>query len=162
MGSEAKKSTWPIWVLVVAGVVIIGFAMIQNNAGKDAVSVDSLGNSQPGALASYSIDPTGTKASEVLEDPVSSPAIVASPEAGNQVMYAIQLYSFRDQNRADAMSKELNTGGIPAYVQMSDLGDKGIWYRVRTGAFDAPEKAQAMLAEIRKIHKESILVKDKK
>ncbi len=161
MGSGTKNA-WPIWTLVIAGIVIIVFAVTQNKTANDSVAVDDLIRSQPGALSSYSVNSAGSKAAEVLEDPVSSPAIVATPESGNQVMYAIQLYSFRDQTRADTMTKQLNEGGIPAYVQMSDLGDKGVWYRVRSGAFDAPEKAQAMLSEIRKLHKESIVVKDKK
>lgn len=160
MGSGTMKNAWPIWTLIIAGIVIIVFAVMQNKAANDAVAVDNLVKSQPAALSSYSA--TGSKAAEVTEDPVSSPAIVASPEPGNQVVYAIQLYSFRDQTKADAISKELNASGIPAYVQMSDLGDKGVWYRVRTGAFDAPEKAQAMLTEIRKLHKDSIVVKEKK
>lgn len=162
MGSGKTKSAWPIWALVIAGVLIIALAISQNKAEKDAVAVEDLVKSQPSALASYSVDPSGSKAATATEDPVSSPAIVASPESGDQVMYAVQLYSFRDQNKADAATKALNASGISAYIQMSDLGDKGVWYRVRTGSFDAPEKAQAMLAEIRKLHKESIVVKDKK
>ncbi|MBL8013404.1 MAG: SPOR domain-containing protein [Candidatus Omnitrophica bacterium] len=162
MGSGTKKNVWPIGILIIAGVFIIGFAMMQNKAANDAVAVDSLAKTHPVALSSYSVSDSGSKAGEATEDPVTSPAIVATPEAGNQVVYAIQLYSFRDQTRADAITKDLNAGGIPAYVQMSDLGDKGIWYRVRTGAFDVPEKAQAMLAEIRKLHKDSIVVKEKK
>lgn len=162
MGSGKIKDAWPIWALVIAGVLVIILAVNQNKVEKEAVSVGEFLNNDSRVLASYSVDPAGSKAAEALEDPVSSPAIVASPEPGNQVMYAIQLYSFKDQSKADAMSKTLNEGGIASYVQMSDLGDKGVWYRVRTGSFDAPEKAQAVLTEIRKQHKESIVVKEKK
>jgi cell division septation protein DedD len=162
MGSGKIKDAWPIWALVIAGVLVIILAVNQNKVEKEAVSVGQFLNSDSNVLASYTVDPTGSKAAQALEDPVASPAIVASPESGNQVMYAIQLYSFKDQAKADAMSKSINESGIAAYVQMSDLGDKGIWYRVRTGSFNTPDKAQAMLTEIRKQHKESIVVKEKK
>ncbi len=162
MGSGKIKDAWPIWTLIIGGVLVIALAVNQNKAEKEAVSVGELLRQDSRVLASYPVDPAGSKAADALEDPVSSPAIVASPEPGNQGIYAIQLYSFKDQSRADDMIKQLSEGGISAYVQMSDLGAKGIWYRVRTGSFDTTEKAQAMLAEIRKQHKESIVVKEKK
>ena len=162
MGSGAIKDAWPVWALVVAGVVIIVLAVNQNKVEKEAVAVSDLLSEEPAPLASYSVDPSGSKAASAVEDPVSSPAIVASTETGSQVMYAIQLYSFKEQSRADSMIKKLKEDGLSAYVQMSDLGDKGVWYRVRTGSFQNSEKAQAMLAEIRKEHKDSIVVKEKK
>lgn len=127
MGSGKTMKAWPIWALVAAGVLIIALAISQSKAEKDAVAVEDLVKSQPGALSAYSIDPSGSKAATASEDPVSSPAIVASPESGNQVIYAVQLYSFRDQSKADASAKALNESGIPAYIQMRDLGDKGVW-----------------------------------
>lgn len=162
MGAGNIKDAWPIWTLVIAGVLVIILAVSQNKVEKEAVSVEEMLSHKETVLASYSVDPSGSKASAALEDPVSSPSIVASSESGNQVMYAIQLYSFKEQARADAVTKTLNQNGVNAYIQMSDLGDKGVWYRVRTGSFDASEKAQAVLAEIRKLHKESIVVKEKK
>lgn len=162
MGSGPIKGAWPVWALVVAGIVIILIAVNQNKAEKDAVAVSDVFNQGTTALSSYNVDPSGSKAAAVLEDPVVSPAIVASTDTGNQVMYAIQLYSFRDQTRADAMISKLKEAGVSAYVQMSDLGDKGVWYRVRTGSFDSQDRAQTMLGELRKEHKDSIVVKEKK
>ena len=162
MGSGSIKDAWPVWALVVAGIVIIVLAVNQNKVEREAVAVGDLFNDDSSVLSSYTVDPAGSKAAAALEDPVVSPAIVASTETGSQVMYAIQLYSFKEQSRADAMIKTLKEGGISAYVQMSDLGDQGVWYRVRAGSFDSPVKAQAELAEIRKKHKDSIVVKEKK
>jgi cell division septation protein DedD len=162
MGSGSIKDAWPVWALVVAGIVIIVLAVNQNKVEKEAVAVGDLFNNEATVLSSYSVDPAGSKAASALEDPVVSPAIVASTETGSQVMYAIQLYSFKEQSRADEMIKTLKEDGISAYVQMSDLGDKGVWYRVRAGSFDSPAKAQSELAEIRKEHKDSIVVKEKK
>lgn len=162
MASGKIKDAWPVWALVAAGVVIIILAVNQGKVEKEAVAVSDFLKEEATALSSYSADPDGSKSSVVQEDPVTSPAIVANTEAGNQVTYAIQLYSFKEQSRADSIVKVLGNQGVTAYVQMSDLGDKGVWYRVRTGSFDTPEKAQAMLAVIRKEHKDSIVVKEKK
>lgn len=156
------KDAWPVWALVAAGVVIIILTLNQSRVEKEAVAVSDFLNQETTALSSYSADPGGANSTVVHEDPVTSPAIVANTEVGNQVSYAIQLYSFKEQSRADSIVKTLGSQGVNAYVQMSDLGDKGVWYRVRTGSFDTPEKAQAMLAVIRKEHKDSIVVKEKK
>ncbi|MBP6343226.1 MAG: SPOR domain-containing protein [Candidatus Omnitrophica bacterium] len=162
MASGKIKDAWPIWALVIAGIIIIFLAVNQNKVEKEAVDVGELLTSESSALSSYSPDLSGTKAAAVVADPVVSPAIVATSETGTQVTYAIQLYSFKEQSRADAMAGKLKDGGVPAYVQMSDLGDKGVWYRVRTGSFPSSELAQAALAVIRKEHKDSIVVKEKK
>lgn len=162
MVSGKIKDAWPVWALVAAGVVIIILALNQSRVEKEAVAVSDFLNQETTALSSYSIDPGGANSTVAHEDPVASPAIVANTEVGNQVSYAIQLYSFKEQSRADNMVKTLGSQGVKAYVQMSDLGDKGVWYRVRTGSFDTPEKAQSMLAVIRKEHKDSIVVKEKK
>lgn len=162
MASGKIKDAWPVWALVAAGIVIIVLAVNQGKVEKEAVAVSDFLKQETTALSSYSVNPDSPKESLVQEDPVVSPAIVANTEAGNQVTYAIQLYSFKEQSRADSIVKNLGSQGITAYVQMSDLGDKGVWYRVRTGSFDSPDKAQAILAEIRKEHKDSIVVKEKK
>lgn len=162
MASGKVKDAWPVWALVIAGVVIIFLAVNQNKVEKEAVDVAELLNNETSALSSYSPDPSGTKAAAVIADPVASPAIVATTETGSQVMYAIQLYSFKEQSRADAIANKLKDTGTPAYVQMSDLGDKGVWYRVRTGSFKTSAEAEAVLTEIRKEHKDSIVVKEKK
>lgn len=162
MGAGKIKDAWPVWALVVAGIVIVVLAVNQGKVEKEAVAVSDFLKEESTALSSYSANPDVSSAAPVHEDPVVSPAIVASTETGNQVTYAIQLYSFKEQSRANSMVKTLGTQGVNAYVQMSDLGAKGVWYRVRTGSFDSPEKAQAMLEIIRKEHKDSIVVKENK
>jgi cell division septation protein DedD len=161
MASGKVKDAWPVWALVIAGIIIIFLAVNQNKVEKEAVDVAELLNNEASVLSSYSPDLSGTKAAAVVADPVASPAIVATSDTGSEVTYAIQLYSFKEQSRADALVAKLKEGGVSAYVQMSDLGDKGVWYRVRTGSFPSSETAQAALTVIRKEHKDSIVVKEK-
>ena len=145
------KDAWPVWALVIAGVVIIVLAVTQNKVEKEAVTFQDIFPEEKGASSDAA-----------KSDPVKSPAIVANSDAGPQVMYAVQLYSFKDKMRADAMVNALKSQGKSAYMQMSDLGDKGTWYRVRVGSFATAEEAKALLAQISKEHKDSIIVKEKK
>lgn len=150
------KDAWPVWVLVIAGVVIIILAVTQNKFEKEAVTFQDIFPTDKEDSSDVDV-----KAATMM-DPVQSPAIVANSDSGFKVMYAVQLYSFKDKTRADAMLKALKDQGKDAYIQMSDLGDKGTWYRVRVGSFATAEEAKALLAEIGKEHKGSILVKEKK
>ena len=62
----------------------------------------------------------------------------------------IQVYSFQDKNRAEASWQVLKNNGYQASLVMSDLGKKGIWYRVRVGGIADKAAARKMLDEIRK------------
>ena len=154
MGFGKIKDAWPVWTLVAAGVVVIILAFSQNKVEKDAVTLADIfpqehaskTDAQPAALA----------------DPVQSPAIVDNSESRQELSYAVQLYSFKDEFRADTMVKKLKADDIPAYAQISDLGAKGTWYRVRVGSYTTPDEAKAMLAKLIESHKDSIIVKEKK
>lgn len=154
------KEAWPVWVLVIAGFGIIALAVTQNQVEKEAVTFQDIFPEENGAPSGA--DDKAAMASSAMMDPVQSPAIVANSDSGFQVMYAVQLYSFKDKARADVMVNTLKSQGHPAYMQMSDLGAKGTWYRVRVGSFATAEEAKALLAEIGQEHQGSIVVKEKK
>lgn len=156
------KEAWPVWVLVITGAAIIVLAVAQNKVEKEAVTFQDIFPEEKGTLSDAADNPAGGASAVVMADPVQSPAIVANSDAGPKVMYAVQLYSFKEKSRADTMVNTLKAQGKPAYMQMSDLGDKGTWYRVRVGSYATADEAKAMLAEISKEHKDSILVKEKK
>ncbi len=153
------KEAWPVWVLVAAGFAIIALAVTQNKVEKEAVTFQDIFPEDNEASSDAAAKP---ESAVTTADPVQSPAIVANSDTGFKVMYAVQLYSFKEKSRADAMVNALKTQGQPAYMQMSDLGNKGTWYRVRVGSYPTADEAKAMLSEISKEHKDSIIVKDKK
>ena len=60
-------------------------------------------------------------------------AIVTSPVNGKEEGITIQVYSFQDRNRAATALQTLKNSGYQAFLVVSDLGEKGVWYRVRSG-----------------------------
>jgi len=56
--------------------------------------------------------------------------------------YTVQVAAFRDRPSAERLSLSLEAKGYDAYVQRSEISGKGIWYRVRVGAYAEKSKAQ--------------------
>ena len=150
------KESWPVWFLVIAGTTVILVAVIQKQSERTTTA--SLPTSQDMAKqnllpssGSQILPPMGSQTTASGQtDPVSAPAMVTTPQQGHEGAFVIQAYSFKDKGRADAIVEKMKTQGYPAYVLISDLGDKGVWYRVRVGAFATTQEAQAALEQLKK------------
>ncbi len=92
-------------------------------------------------------------------DPVPPMAIVTSPVNGHEAGFTIQVYSFQDRNRAETALQTLKNSGYQAFLIMSDLGEKGVWYRVRIGGIGDEAAARKMLDEIRKNYNSGVILK---
>ena len=91
-------------------------------------------------------------------DPVSAPAIVTTPVNGHEAGFLIQVYSFQDKARAEVALAALQQAGYKVFLEVSDLGEKGTWYRVRVGGLENEAQAKAMLDQIRKNYKSGFIV----
>ncbi len=98
---------------------------------------------------------------ETKADPVPSPAIVTSPVDGKEAGFTIQVYSFMDKARADKALDNLKQAGYKPFMEISDLGEKGTYYRVRISGIDNEAQAKKLLDEIRKNYKSGFIVKPK-
>ena len=154
--ANKNNSLWIVLILVAAGAVILLLSFKQNNAPSNKVVMQEVMLQKPAAMVN---SPVVEKALE--RDPVPSPAIVTSPEFGKEAGFAIQIYSFRDQARADTAVANLKKDGYKAYVEISDLGEKGTWYRVRIGGLANEAEAKALLETIRKSFNSGIIIKPK-
>lgn len=99
--------------------------------------------SQPSApdkdkLDFYTILPGGEAASA----PQPKPAGVQSDKPG------LQAGAYQNPSDADNLKARLAMLGVEAKVQRVDLGDKGIFYRVRLGPFGSLEEADGMRARL--------------
>ncbi len=132
-----SKSVWLVVVLVAAGAVIFVLSFKQKE--------------EPSPRAMIAVVPV--KAMVKAADPARSAAIVTG--------YAVQVYSFQDKARAEKALEGLKSKGYQAFLVVSDLGEKGTWYRVRVGGIADEKEAQVMLENVRKNYKSGFIVKPK-
>ncbi len=132
----ASKSVWLVIVLIAAGAVIFVLSLqAPPKAGQTVIAA------------------VPVKAVVKVAAPARSPAVVAG--------YAVQVYSFQDKTRAEKALETLRSKGYQAFLVVSDLGEKGIWYRVRVGGIADEKEAQVMLENVRKNYKSGFIVKPK-
>ena len=70
----------------------------------------------------------------------------------------IQVASFKDSKDADELVAKLGKRGYPAYRTSSNIPEKGIWHRVRTGYFKDKAEAGSILNKLKKEKYRPILV----
>jgi cell division protein FtsN len=87
----------------------------------------------------YKTLPSGQAASV----PAATPPTTPQPER-----IFLQAGAYQNPSEADNLKARLAMLGIEANVQRIDLGDKGIFYRVRLGAFPSMDAAEAMRARL--------------
>lgn len=84
-----------------------------------------------------------------------------SPPAANlekDGRYTIQVAAFRQADDADQLVKKLTGKGYNAYRSIGKVTDKGIWFRVRIGAYGKREEAAPVLEQLEKDKIKGILL----
>ncbi len=83
---------------------------------------------------------------EIVVAPAPEPAdeeeAVEEPERQTVGKYTLQLQSFRDPDEARVFRELMEERGYHPFVQKVQLGDKGVWHRVRIGRFMKMKSAQ--------------------
>ena len=157
------KNIWLVIVLGAAGAVVLLLLSSHKPESGTTVAMQDVFSQTPEKTQAPSA-PAAVKLPSVVApvaDPVRAPAIVTSPENGHEAGFAVQVYSFQDRIRAEKALAGLKQNGYKAFMEVSDLGPKGTWYRVRVGGLNNESQAQAMLDEIRKNYKSGFIVKPK-
>ncbi|MBF0504643.1 MAG: SPOR domain-containing protein [Candidatus Omnitrophica bacterium] len=157
MAPNQFKNSWLIILLISAGVVIFFLSSKQSRPPEErGVVLRDIFHQQTLKIKSGPSVPLPKKA-----DPVPPMGIVTSPEGGQEAGFAIQVYSFQDRNRAQAALLSLKNSGYRAFMVVSDLGEKGVWYRVRIGGIPDEASAKKMLADIRRNYNSGFILKTK-
>ena len=60
-------------------------------------------------------------------------------------MYAVQVSSWKSKSIAISEAKKFLDAGYDAFIEQTELNDKGIYYRVRVGGFNSLEEAENFL-----------------
>ena len=151
-----KGNEW--WLILLVGVVAIGaFFVLSSSKTRPAagtVSPDIL--AEPVKPAVTAVQPIGIKSAHSEANHVAAAAVVKPVSMGisplqqvpSKESFAVQVNSFKDKARADVQLEKLKAKGLKAYVMGSDLGARGIWYRVRVGSFATETEARAALEVI--------------
>jgi cell division septation protein DedD len=73
-----------------------------------------------------------------------------NPEKASDTGYfAVQVASVQDLKGADKLVAELRDKGYHAYRVRSEVGGKGVWYRIRVGGFEDRNAAANMLKKLK-------------
>jgi SPOR domain len=120
------------------------------------------GAAPPGSPAG----PVQTEPADVKEPPPGETAPgAAEPGAPQGPRYVVQLSSQRSEAAAQATSRLLQTkypdafGARPPFIRRSDLGDRGVYYRVLTGPF-AIEEAKQICGDLKKSGADCVVQKN--
>ncbi len=172
-----KSEVWLTVVIVAVAGILLALSLTREKPAAPApVAVPAAVQSAPVAAITATALPAGTpvgaikpvheapaaeKAPAVEKAPAAHAAsgIVTMPNAVKaRDAFAIQVFSFKDKVRADASLKLLKNKGYPAYMMMSDLGPRGIFYRVRVGSFTSEDEAKKNLESVHRDFKSGIIV----
>ena len=153
MAADKGNQVWVIWVLIVIAIIFVVSAFKKEKPQEAIVPV-----AQNVALekvkAPESAVPSGASTMKARESVVMAPKQIVSKES-----LAIQVYSFKEKARADAAILKLKEKGhANCYIMISDLGARGVFYRVRVGPFSNEADAQKVLEEINMELKSGIIV----
>ncbi len=152
----AKNETWLIALIVIIAGVLIALSFTRNKPEKQALApvaaVADVKNIKPDHSTA---DMQKISAAKPVPAIVEMPKTVVSRDA-----FAVQVFSFKEKGRADASLKQLKDKGYAAYIMMSDLGPRGVFYRVRVGSFATEAEAKKNLETINKDFKSGIIVSE--
>ena len=155
---DLLKNIWWVFILIAAGAVIFFLSLHPGKPQADqGVVLNDLFHQKSARTESGNSPAAAPKKA----DPVPPMAIVTSPVDGKEEGFTIQVYSFQDKNRAETALQSLKNNGYQAFLIMSDLGEKGIWFRVRVGGIADEAAAHKMLDEIRKNYNSGFILKPK-
>ncbi len=96
------------------------------------------------------IEPVITKEIEAPKPPL--------PEKVSVPVFTVQTSSGKDKKGAERTVKALTNKGYPAYMTMSEIPEKGTWYRVRVGEYKDKKEAEKILSRLGKDKIRGIIV----
>lgn len=84
--------------------------------------------------------------------PPVSASRIRDPVPGSESVM-LQMASYKDQVNARKLLQELSSEGFAGTVVRADLGERGVWFRVRIGPYMTGKEAKMVLEKLRKERK---------
>jgi nucleoid DNA-binding protein len=102
------------------------------------------------------INSSGQKTGETvsLKDDIPEGIEIRNPLPANRIkgyiykyenMYAVQVSSWKSRSIAISETQKFLSAGFDAFIEKTELADKGVYYRVRVGGFNSLEEAEEFL-----------------
>jgi cell division septation protein DedD len=82
--------------------------------------------------------------------PTPPPAVSADAPHKPGTRFTLQISSFQSRTEADALLARLSAAGYRPYIVVSEVDDRGTFYRVRIGEYEGKTEARAAKKEFEK------------
>lgn len=178
--NEMRKS-WFTWLFVVAA-IIMAFVLFNYQSGKDAVPLSEIFPDEEVTPADVEYEFVQDEAAgEVKQEAAAIPAaaevkapVVAEEKAEavaavketvlreTEAKFTVQIASFKDRKKAEEALARIIKNVPSAYLSEQNLGDKGTWYRIYAGRFNARTDAELSLNDIKRNYNDSFIISPKK
>jgi len=138
--------------LIVGAVLAVGVALwvTGNNPFRFAGPESAPARPAPAAPATPETAPSFDFYKVLPGDAATGPLPPAADAAAAAPLYYLQAGAFQNPADADNLKAQLALLGIEAAIQTSDLGDKGVFHRVRVGPFrtmDEVNRTRSLLTQ---------------
>lgn len=153
--SLISRLKWPLVALLVLAVAAAAYFLFIKPRGnapqagvQEPLTVPVAPLPAPPAQTPPAQTPPETSSTPAIAQPETSPA-PAGQAIDSQSKHTLQVMASPNEGEATSMVARLKSAGLPAYVVRADLGNRGVWYRVRIGGFATHEEAQHFATEAR-------------
>ncbi|MEZ4484903.1 MAG: SPOR domain-containing protein [Syntrophotaleaceae bacterium] len=85
----------------------------------------------------------------VATQPVAATPAVSKPTAVASGSYLVQVASVKERQGANGLRDRMLKKGYAAFVEVADLGAKGIWYRVYAGPYGSQADADRAVSSLK-------------
>ncbi|MFH1981142.1 MAG: SPOR domain-containing protein [Pseudomonadota bacterium] len=118
----------------------------------------------PPAGAAAGATPPAVNRPKPAASPATAPAdrpapAATAPAETSERPYILQVASMKEGEAAAAMVEKLKKQGYPAYRESIEIPDKGVWYRVRVGAYPDREAAEAAQLKMGAVAKGAMVIR---
>lgn len=143
-----STQTWIVVLSILAITMAVALLMSKKNQARPERSLEF--EYQQAKMAAQSLPVVATL--PTVETIV--PAAVSS-----EYQYVIQIISLSDQMKAEGVLAKLTSTGFTGYVAKTDLGQKGVTYRVFVGPFVSKDDAATKLPDVKAIYKDAFILR---
>lgn len=104
----------------------------------------------PAASGAMVVVPPAKVASIPAPRPTAKPGatLALAPPPKDLGRFTVQLGSSQDRAEAQRLESRARAAGLRSYVIETNLGAKGVWYRVRVGAFESRDAADRFRKDV--------------